>query len=99
MQRTPLRRGPVQGTAMPEMTVKDDHCAGRCQQRCLVRMRCGRVWHLVLRQRAAQMRARHHARWAVLRGEVVEQPDRVAHPKLTSGNGLTPVGVEYLMAL
>ena len=63
------------------------------------RMRRGRVLHLVLRQRAAQVRARHHTRWSIFRGEVVQQPDRVAHPKLASGHWLTPVGVERLMAL
>ncbi len=29
MQRPPLRRGPVQGTAVPEVTVEDDDSAGR----------------------------------------------------------------------
>src|SRR5438132_3844323 len=53
MQRPPAHGGPVQGTAMPEMTVENNDRAGGCQQRYLVRMRRGRVRHLVLRQRAA----------------------------------------------
>ncbi len=84
---------------MPEMTVENDDRPGGCQQRYLVRMQRGRVRHLVLRQRAALVRARHHARWSILRGEVVQQPDRVTYPKLASGHWLTPVCVERLMAL
>src|SRR5947209_5750984 len=80
--------GLVQGTAMPEMTVENDDRPRGCQQGYLVRMWRGRVRHLVLRQRAAQVRARHHTRRSVLRSEVVQQPDRVTYPKQASGHRL-----------
>src|SRR6185503_8807023 len=72
MQGPPALGGTVQGSAMPEMTVENDDRPGRSAQRHLVWMRRGWVRHLVLRQCAAQMRARHHARWSICRREVVE---------------------------
>lgn len=70
--------GSVPGAAVPEVAVEDDDVACAAGELELVAVGCRGVGHLVGGEGAAAVGAGDDAGRAVLGGEVVEEPDRVA---------------------
>src|SRR5262252_9199027 len=99
MQGAARQAGAVARAAVPQVAVEDDHRAGRGDELHLVWVGGGRIGHRVARRHAEPVRAGHHPGSAVVGGEIVQEPDRVAYLVLTGRDRPAPVGVQCLMAL
>src|SRR5215469_12456386 len=80
VQRPAWTAGDVPGAAVPEVTVEDNHGAGLAEHLDLGRVRAERVGHDLTWQPGAAVAAGYHPGRPVDLREVIDQPDRVAHP-------------------
>src|SRR6185312_12511667 len=77
VQRPAAAIGAVGRSTMPQVSIHDDERSGLAGNQLFAGQGTRVTW---LGQAAPGMRARNHARGAVLNREVVEHPQRVAHP-------------------
>ncbi len=99
VQRTAGPVAAVQGAAVPQVAIEDDDGAGRRDELDFVGMSGGGIGERLAGGPAVPVGAGYHPSGAVVGGEVVEQPDRVADLVVLGRDRTAPVGVHRLAAV